>query len=243
MPSGAAVDNAALIAWDSPWRVPVAFCSAHLAKIMQPAPAAKGLTEMRSRVGTAEDQVGDQADVDRVLAGDISAFDGIVRRWQRPLVNLAYRFCRDRGHAEDMAQEAFLRAFRGLRSWRREAAFSTWLFAVATNLYRSRLKRAAEDMVPLDKIDEPRDPRPEAGGLAEQDEEEALRRAVLALPAKFRDALILFYFHEMDISAAARSLGVPEGTVKARLSRGRKMLREKYSQQAAGIKSARGGLG
>ena len=53
----------------------------------------------------------DQADIDRVLAGDTSAFEGIVRRWQGPLVNLAYRFCRHRGRAEEMAQEAFLRAF------------------------------------------------------------------------------------------------------------------------------------
>jgi RNA polymerase sigma-70 factor (ECF subfamily) len=66
---------------------------------------------------------GDRADVDRVLAGDASAFEGIVRRWQGPLVNLAYRFCGDRGRAEDMAQEAFLRAFRGLAGWRREALF------------------------------------------------------------------------------------------------------------------------
>lgn len=186
-------------------------------------------------MGAAEDQ----ADVNRVLAGDISAFNGIVRRWQGPLVNLAYRFCRDRGHAEDMAQEAFLRAFRGLRSWRREAAFSTWLFALATNLYRSQIKRAAQIMIPLDKIAEPQDPRPHAPALTEQDDGEALRRAVLRLPAKFRDAIILFYFHEMDVSAAAQSLGVPEGTVKARLSRGRKMLRDKYSQQAARVTPAR----
>src|SRR5258708_14310447 len=81
----------------------------------------------------------DQADVERVLAGDISAFEGIVRRWQAPLVNLAYRFCHDRGRSEDMAQEAFLRAYRVLSQWRRDAVFSTWLFPLATNLYRSEL--------------------------------------------------------------------------------------------------------
>ena len=85
--------------------------------------------------------VDDQADVEKVLAGEIAAFEGIVRRWQGPLVNLAYRFCRDRARAEEMAQEAFLRAYRGLNRWRKEAAFSTWLFAVATNLYRSELRR------------------------------------------------------------------------------------------------------
>ena len=65
----------------------------------------------------------DQQDAARVLAGDAGAFEGIVRRWQSPLINLAYRFCRDRGRAEEMAQEAFLRAFRNLASWRQESAF------------------------------------------------------------------------------------------------------------------------
>jgi hypothetical protein len=56
----------------------------------------------------------DEAAVQQVLAGDTSAFEGLVRRWQGPLVNLAYRFCHDRGRAEEMAQEAFLRAYRSL---------------------------------------------------------------------------------------------------------------------------------
>jgi RNA polymerase sigma-70 factor (ECF subfamily) len=73
----------------------------------------------------------DQADVEKVLAGDIAAFENIVRRWQIPLINLAYRFCRDRGRAEDMAQDAFLRAYRALGGWRKDGAFSTWLFALA----------------------------------------------------------------------------------------------------------------
>ncbi len=67
----------------------------------------------------------DQSAVERVLAGDISAFEEIVQRWQKPLINLAYRFCHDRGRAEEMAQEAFLRAYRGLNQWRKDAAFST----------------------------------------------------------------------------------------------------------------------
>ena len=83
----------------------------------------------------------DQAAVERVLAGDISAFEELVHRWQAPLINLAYRFCHDRGRAEEMAQEAFLRAYRGLAQWRKDAAFSTSLFALATNFYRSELRR------------------------------------------------------------------------------------------------------
>ena len=175
----------------------------------------------------------DQADVERVLAGDISSFEGIVRRWQGPLINLAYRFCHDRGRAEEMAQEAFLRAYRGLSQWRKEAIFSTWLFALATNLYRSELRRIPARTVPLEDIAEPADGRASDGGLEDQDRDLAVRRAVGALPPKYREALILFYFHDLDVPTAARSLGLPEGTVKARLFRGREILRGKLSQRLA----------
>ena len=168
----------------------------------------------------------DQADVQRVLAGDISAFEGIVRRWQGPLVNLAYRFFRDRGRAEEMAQEAFLRAYRALGRWRQDSAFSTWLFALATNLYRSELRRIPAN-VPLDSIAEP---RAAEDRFEEAVRDHAVRRAVVALPPKYRDALLLFYFHEQDIAAASRTLGIPEGTLKARLSRGREMLHNKLSR-------------
>lgn len=169
--------------------------------------------------------IDDQGDVDRVLAGEVSAFEGIVLRWQGPLVNLAYRFCRDRGRAEEMAQEAFLRAYRVLSQWRRDAAFSTWLFALATNLFRSEVRRIPGRSVPLEEIAEPQDSRAIDGGLENQDRDRAVRMAVLGLPAKYREALILFYFHGMDVPAAARSLGLPEGTVKARLFRARELLR------------------
>ena len=136
----------------------------------------------------------DQTDVERVLGGDISAFEGIVRRWQGPLINLAYRFCRDRGRAEEMAQEAFLRAYRGLAQWRKDAVFSTWLFALATNLYRSELRRIPARMLSLEDIPEPSDARDSDGGLEDQDRDVAVRRAVLALPAKYR-VVGIYDFH------------------------------------------------
>jgi RNA polymerase sigma-70 factor (ECF subfamily) len=181
-------------------------------------------------VGTAELTASeDLADVERVLLGDASAFEGIVLRWQGPLINLAYRFCRDRGRAEDMAQEAFLRAYRALGSWRREAAFSTWLFATATNVFRNELRRIPVRVAP---IEDAGDVSREWGIDAEIEQRfrnEVVRRAVLDLPAKYRDALTLFYFHEMDVAAAAGSLNVPEGTLKARLFRGREILRRKLA--------------
>jgi RNA polymerase sigma-70 factor (ECF subfamily) len=172
----------------------------------------------------------DAAVIARVLAGDASAFESIVRRWQTPLVNLAWRFCRDRGRAEEMAQEAFLRAFRNLSQFRGESAFSTWLFSLATNLYRTELRRMPATPLSLDQIAEPPDPRLAATAFEDASRDESLRRAVLALPTKYRDAILLFYFHEQDVPSAARTLRVPEGTVKARLFRGRELLRSKFSR-------------
>ena len=173
----------------------------------------------------------DQADVERVLAGDTSAFAGIVQRWQGPLVNLAYRFCRDRGRAEEMAQEAFLRAYRGLAQWRGDAAFSTWLFALAVNVCRTELRRFPPSALSMDEIAEPVDVRASGlalqSGLEERQRDRTVRRAVLALPQKYKEALLLFYFQQQDVAATAKILRLPEGTVKARLARGRDLLRRK----------------
>ena len=171
----------------------------------------------------------DAADVARVLAGDPSAYEGIVRRWQGPLVNLAYRFCRDRGRAEEMAQDAFLQAYRSLDRWRGDAMFSTWLFALTTNLLRSQMRRLPPRTVPLDANQEIVDPRSMGRDLEEEDRDKAVRRLVASLPGKYRDAMLLFYFHEMDVTEAARTLGLPEGTMKARLHRGREILHRRLA--------------
>ena len=166
--------------------------------------------------------------VERVLGGDVRAFEEIVRRWQGPLVNMAWRYCRDRGRAEELAQEAFLRAWRGLKSWRRESSFSTWLFALAANVYRDDLKRFPTVMVRMEDVAEPAGPAAQHDEFAERSRDESVRRAVLALPARYREPVVLYYFHEMDVGAAARTLRLPEGTVKARLSRARELLRRRF---------------
>jgi RNA polymerase sigma-70 factor (ECF subfamily) len=180
---------------------------------------------MASTVNRPDDD--DMADVRRVLAGDVEAFGGIVRRWQERLVNLAWRFCRDRMMAEEMAQEAFVKAFRSLPTFRGDAAVATWLTAIALNSYRSALRLRPPAALPLDRL-------AVAGaaatgptaleGLLDQERAEAVRRLVLTLPRRYREPLVLFYFEERDLAATAAALGLPQGTVKARLARGRALL-------------------
>ncbi len=183
----------------------------------------------------------DLADVERVIAGEVQAFEGIVRRWQGPLVNMAWRYCRDRGRAEELAQDAFIRAWRGLSGWRREGSFSTWLFALAANVFRSELKRFPAVDVRLDEIAEPGRPAGQHASLAQQLSSETVRRAVLALPVRYREPVVLFYFHEMDVAAAARTMRLPEGTIKARLARARALLRRRFPGLEAEQESNFGG--
>ena len=169
----------------------------------------------------------DLMDVRRVLEGDLSAFENIVRRWQTPLINLAYRFCRDRQRAEDMAQEAFLHIFRKLNKFSGSSTFSTWIFATGLNLYRSSMRRKSLLVEPMDALTEIASGYMPQSQLEQQEREELLRRAVAVLPSRYRDAVIIYYFREMDLTETAAILGVPEGTVKAWLHRGRELLRRK----------------
>jgi RNA polymerase sigma-70 factor (ECF subfamily) len=169
----------------------------------------------------------DDRDLARIRAGDPEAFEGIVRRWQGRLVGLAWRFCRDRARAEDMAQEAFLKAYRSLDGYRGEAAFSTWLTAVALNTYRSRLRAAGPPLVALDPGRLLAVAPTVLAGLQDEQRAETVRRLVLTLPPRYREAIVVFYFEERDLAESARVLGVAEGTLKARLHRGRELLRRR----------------
>jgi RNA polymerase sigma-70 factor (ECF subfamily) len=169
----------------------------------------------------------DAADARRVLAADLDAFGGIVSRWQRRLINLAWRFCRDRSTAEDMAQDAFVRAFRALHTFRGESAFSTWMMTVAMNSYRSWLRDQgpAPATVDLERmVGRERDP---LAGLQDEERASAVRNMVRTLPPRYREAIVLYYFEEMNLAETARILGIAEGTLKARLHRGRALLKRR----------------
>ena len=153
-----------------------------------------------------------------------------MRRWQGPLLKLAYRFCRDRTLAEDMVQEAFLRLHRKLDRYDERARFSSWLFTVATRVFISEARRLRPGWLFAD------DELVERTGAPERDpdagmRDELVRRAVLALPEKYRDALTLYYFHEQDVEQAATSLGVATGTLKSRLHRGRALLEKRLARR------------
>ena len=167
----------------------------------------------------------DAADVEAVLAGNVERFAAIVERWQETLVNLAYCFTRDAGLAEDLAQEAFLQCFRRLAQWRREAPFRTWIYSLALNVYRSQLRRRRLPLEPLP--DTLAGPGSLAAELLEAERQERVRLELGRLPPVYREALALFYLEEQDLAATASALGVPVGTLKARLHRGRELLRRR----------------
>jgi RNA polymerase sigma-70 factor (ECF subfamily) len=174
----------------------------------------------------------DADDVRRVLRGESAAFEGIVKRWQKPLLNLAWRSCRRRELAEDMAQEAFLKIFRSLEDWRADSSFSTWIFAIALNHYRSRLRRTPLEVLGLDSAREMADPRSEPEAARADDPAETVRRAVAALPPRYREAIVLYYFGDQDVRGSAAILGVAEGTLKARLARARALLARSLGGQS-----------
>jgi len=191
----------------------------------------RGSVERIGEIPVKNDE--DLKDVRSVLEGDLLAFENIVRRWQKPLINLAFRFCRNRDRAEEMAQDAFVQIYRNLNKFRADAAFSTWLFAVSLNLYRSSMRHKPEPEESIDSLLE------FAGGelphlrLEQEERDELIRRAVAALPLRYRDAMIVFYFRELDLKETAAILGVSEGTAKSWLHRGREMLRTKLESSAA----------
>lgn len=184
--------------------------------------SARAATKLAEMIST------DDEDVAAVLAGDVDRFEQIVLRYERPLMHFALRFTSDRTTAEEMAHDALVSCYRSLPSWRGESAFSTWLFSVALNVYRSALRRRQPEGLPLDEtvlVDTQSEER-----IADREEAALVRRAVAYLPPKYRDALTTFYFREADLAETASILGVAEGTVKARLHRGRKLLANRLAQ-------------
>jgi len=189
--------------------------------------------------------------IERCLNGDQGAWEEIVRQHWRKVFNLAYRFVGRHDEAEDLTQEIFLKIFKALKSFDRRANFQTWLISISRNLcidhYRSVRKERETmardvDASQLSPVSRERGPH---GQLEQLDLRLIIRRALAELPATLREAVVLRDLKEFSYQEIADQLGLPEGTVKSRINRGRlelaRQLRRLQSQGPAVPPVSRGG--
>lgn len=168
--------------------------------------------------------------------GDERAFTEIYARFAPLVYNLCLRLCGDPTRAQDLSQEVFLRVFRGLPRYRAGSSLKTWIYRIALNHCRSRLGRrtlATEDFAG-ERLDRgPADPAlgPEEALLA-RDRARRLSGALLALPLRFREAVVLRDVDGLSYQEIAVVLHVRQGTVRSRIARGRERLRALLENEA-----------
>jgi len=187
-----------------------------------------------------------RSDEDLVVAfqgGELSAFDTLLERWERKIRGAVYRIMGSEDEARDLCQETFLKAYRSLPSFKREARFSSWLYQIALNLCRDRMRRKrVRRFVSLDEVDEAppetgRAFRPSALELVEaQDLSRAIAEAVESLPEEQREVIVLKEYQGLTFLEIADALELPMSTVKTRLYRGLGQLKERLERQ--GIRGA-----
>jgi RNA polymerase sigma-70 factor (ECF subfamily) len=170
--------------------------------------------------------------------GDAAAFDQLVRRWDRRIHGAIHRVMGADEDARDLCQEAFLKAYRGLGAFKREARFSSWLYQIALNVCRDRLRRRrGKTAVSLEEIEEAGDGRlrsssPSPLDLIEaRDLSRAVERAMATLSAEEREVVILKEYQGLTFPEIAETLSVPLSTVKTRLYRGLAQLRHRLERQ------------
>ncbi len=172
--------------------------------------------------------------VRRCLAGGRDSYGLIVDRYGSRIFNLAFAMLGDRHEAEDLAQEVFVRAYRGLRGFKRRAKFSSWLYRIALNLCRDRLKamsrraRGAEEGC-LESFGG--GPREQAfGATVERELSEKMLQAIGRLPPLYRECFVLRHLHGKGYDEVAAITGAAADTVRVRAYRAREMLREALSR-------------
>lgn len=173
----------------------------------------------------------DESLVRRAKKGDAEAFSELVRRHQQTVFNLAYRFMRDTSLAEDMAQEAFLKAFRLLGSFRGDCAFSTWMYRVTCSVclteVNRRRKRGEVELTPQCALETSVAP------AAPSDEFDRIRQCVAKLPPRYASIITLYYLKEMPYEEIAEAMQIPMGTLKTWMHRARKQLRAIVEEELA----------
>lgn len=178
--------------------------------------------------------VDDQTLVTQALAGRGEAFGTLVERYDRAVYHLAYRTLRDSEEARDVAQEAFFKAYRSLRTFRPGAKFSTWIFSIAYHACCDRLnrrKRYSNEELP-DRADPGAGPEQQA---IAGDEARRLRAAIAQLPEKYRTVITLYHLQGSQYDEIAQVLEIPIGTVKTHLFRAKEQLRRMLNQAATGV--------
>ena len=153
--------------------------------------------------------------VQRVLAGDTEAFGVLVQQYQQEIYRLAYRMTRNAEDAKDLSQEAFVQAYRALRSFRGQARFSTWLYRIAMNLCLNHLKAAARED-PAEVNGDLPGPRTDALDVLLTDERDrAVAAAIQTLPPQQKATLLLRVQQGLGHREIAEILDCSEGTAKA----------------------------
>ncbi len=170
------------------------------------------------------------ADADHELVqsardGDVDAFSELVRRNQNAVYSLACRFMRDAALAEDMAQEAFLKAYRLLNGFRGDCSFSTWMYRVTCSVCLTELgRRNKRGEIEYTPSHAPR--APERDKLDAIEEQELVRHCVARLPEHYATAITLYYLDEAPYEEIAAAMDIPVGTLKTWMHRARRQLRE-----------------
>ena len=166
--------------------------------------------------------------IERCRSGDDAAFAELVDRYKDVVYGLVYRMTSDRSHVDDLAQDVFLKVYRGLPYFRGEARLSTWIYRIVANVcVQARSRRSPE--VPMDGGDEDRPRRepgaPDAafGGIELRDR---LEKAIAQLPDRYQMLIAAHYLRGVQYEALAEALGIPLGTVKTHLHRAKRQLRE-----------------
>ncbi len=188
-------------------------------------PVAAGLAKAPVSLDAAEES----SLVSLACEGDKLAFAELVRRNQGRVRGLLMRLAKDRVLADDLAQEVFLRAYRGLVGFQQRSAFGTWLYRIAYNVYlnnRTRVRRFCE--LPEDYVAAAIAPE-NAMSAPRSDLRRDLSAAIETLPERYRAVVVLYYLEEVSYPEIADILSVPLGTVKTHLHRAKKLLRERMS--------------
>ncbi|KON67306.1 RNA polymerase sigma factor SigW [Peribacillus butanolivorans] len=174
--------------------------------------------------------------INQVLKGDHNAFGEIVELYKDKVFQICFRMLGNRQEAEDLAQEAFVRAFVNIRSFNIQMKFSTWLYRIATNLCIDRLRKKKPDYY-LDAevsgseglnmysqiASDMAKPEDEVESLELQ---ETIQVEIMKLPEKYRSVIVLKYIEELSLKEISEILDLPVGTVKTRIHRGREALRK-----------------